>query len=314
MDPDATLEDSQVERRLGGGAGLTVTPVPRRARASRWALVRDTSTIVGTVLVAILAFQLSSGGGTVSSFGESIVPGQTGVAIGSLGLGETPGPRTTLGPIVNPGVHLDATPTPVPYQTLGPTTLTVVLRVTNDNGGNDRPSDWTVTVVGARPTAASFPGSSGGSTLVVDPGKMYSISTRPKTVGGYVQALTGECNGPTRLGRDVSCTITENDKPVSLTVTIVIKAGTDPSPPAPSTVVVTVTQSGVYQSTFAGSSTGTLVHLDSNHGYSVTTSPLADYVPSSSAGCSSTSGLPEGRAVTCTETFTYSPPPPTPTP
>lgn len=90
----------------------------RRAPTSRWALVRDTAIVLGGALLAIAAAQLSVGApGPASSVPA---PDETGPAVGSpAGLPTLP-PLETFGPIVNPSVHIDATPTPVPFVTLRP--------------------------------------------------------------------------------------------------------------------------------------------------------------------------------------------------
>jgi hypothetical protein len=94
--------------------------LPPRARTTRWALFRDTATIVGGGLLAIAAFQLLSGGTPGASPGFSVPPDQTGVVVGSLDVGPTQPPAVTLGPVVNPSVNIEATPTPVPVITLPP--------------------------------------------------------------------------------------------------------------------------------------------------------------------------------------------------
>ncbi|HJW21166.1 MAG TPA: PKD domain-containing protein, partial [Candidatus Limnocylindrales bacterium] len=122
-----SLPDEEVERRLGGRRRTDPPAAPRgqssgrpRTRTTRGALLRDSSTLVGAALLAVVAFQVLSGAGPGATPGYSTPPGQTGVAVGSLGAGTTLPPLTTLGPIVNPGIHLEATPTPVPVITLPP--------------------------------------------------------------------------------------------------------------------------------------------------------------------------------------------------
>jgi hypothetical protein len=299
------LDDADVERRLGGAAHLSVAPVRMARVGLRTQITRDTATILATALVTLLAWQLLAGGAAGPGASGS-PPGDSAGGIGSLEGIPTLPPVDTLGPIVNPSVNLDATPTPVPFETAGPTTLTVFVKVSNGDGGNDRPSDWTVTVTGARPSRSTFAGSASGVRLVIDHGRTFSISTKAKTPGGYVESRSGNCSGPVPLGGSARCTITENDKPVALSVEVSISAGPDPSPPAAGDVTVSVTGSGVDQPSFPGSSGGTLVHFDANAAYSVEASPPPGYVMSASSACSSTTGLAEGSKAACTLTFTYS--------
>jgi hypothetical protein len=314
-DEPGELSGDEVERRLGGGAGLRVMHVRRARVGARAQIARDTATILATAVVAVLGWQLL-GGGAAGSPEDSGPPAQdTGIVIGSFDVEPTLPPVDTLGPIVNPSIGIDATPTPVPFETLGPTTLTVVVKVRNDDGGNDRASDWTVSVTGARATTATFAGSASGTKLNIDPGRTFSISTKPKTSGGYVQSLSGQCTGPVPKGLGVTCTITEDDKPVSLTVKVTVDTSGGATKAG---VNVTVKQSGSVVKAFSGNQAPQTMSLDSNTKWTITTNPLTDYdrTMSPSSACSpSSSGAAEGRQLTCTITFTYNPAPtPAPTP
>lgn len=104
---------------------------PRRGRAGssdrRRLLLVDSATVVGGIALAFLAFQLlgSPFGGSVAvqspTSGPSESPAGTG---GGAPPPITPAAPETIGPIVDPSLALDATPTPVPVITLVPTRQT----------------------------------------------------------------------------------------------------------------------------------------------------------------------------------------------
>jgi len=127
--PELSVEE--VEKRIGSRER---GPRARRARtelvtreviapARRSLLWRDSATILAGVIIALLAarFLIPAGQPTATT---SPAPFGTGVAViptgGPTAFGITPGP--TLGAVVNPSLHLDATPTPIPVITLPPRT------------------------------------------------------------------------------------------------------------------------------------------------------------------------------------------------
>jgi hypothetical protein len=312
-DEPARLTEDEVERRLGGGAGIRIMHVRPQARVARQQVARDTVTILAGAVIAVLGFRLLGGGlgipGTGSPSPTEIVTGSEGPAGSPVALA-TLGEPATIGPVVNPSTNLGASPTPVPVKTLGPATLTVVVKVSNDNGGNDVASDWTVSISGANPSLASFKGSAAGTTVTIQEDTAYTITTSPKTKGGYTESQSARCSGSVGKGYNVTCTISEDDKPVSLTVTVKMA---DLTPPGGA---VTVRQFSKVVASFDGATTPRLILLDANAKWTVTAA-LAGYVASYSADCAPSSGAPEGASRTCTITFTPSPtasPPPAPTP
>jgi hypothetical protein len=82
-------------------------------------LWRDSATLLIGAVVALLAFQVFAprGAGAPSS---SPLDVPSGVAIGSIGPPATLRPGPTFGPIVDPSLGIDATPTPIPVVTLAP--------------------------------------------------------------------------------------------------------------------------------------------------------------------------------------------------
>ncbi|MCL3838415.1 prealbumin-like fold domain-containing protein [Aeromicrobium duanguangcaii] len=103
-----------------------------------------------------------------------------------------------------------------------PATLTLVKEVVNDNGGTAVPTDWTLTAEG--PTLISgTTGSEAVTGATVDAGA-YDL-TEAGLQGGYVPG-DWSCTGATLEGitvavpngADVTCTITNDDRPATLTL------------------------------------------------------------------------------------------------
>lgn len=82
-------------------------------------LWRDSATILIGLILAILAFQTFAPGG-VGTAAASGSPIPSGVSIGTLPPPISLPPGITFGPIVDPSLGVDATPTPIPVITLGP--------------------------------------------------------------------------------------------------------------------------------------------------------------------------------------------------
>jgi hypothetical protein len=83
-------------------------------------LWRDTATILIAVVLALLAGQVFLPQQTAGPAG-SATPFPSAIAVGSVGPPVTLPPGATFGPILNPSLGVDATPTPIPVITLGPT-------------------------------------------------------------------------------------------------------------------------------------------------------------------------------------------------
>ena len=117
------LSEDDVERRLGGGAGLGDAPPNRRSRPTRSTVGRDTLTILGGALLALMLGNLAGFGAPVADL-SSPTPddSSTLVGVGSLAPHPTFPPLETLGAIVNPSTGFEATPTPIPIITLAPPT------------------------------------------------------------------------------------------------------------------------------------------------------------------------------------------------
>jgi outer membrane biosynthesis protein TonB len=118
---------------------------------TRRGIARDTLTILGGALLAVVAAQLTMSvpAGSISS----PTPPDTGEVIGgeSQGPGPTFPPLETIGQIVNPSVHLEATPTPIPIITLGPPTPSPSESASPDASPTHKPTPT------PRPTATRTP-------------------------------------------------------------------------------------------------------------------------------------------------------------
>jgi Prealbumin-like fold domain len=84
-------------------------------------------------------------------------------------------------------------------------TLVVTEKVVNEDGGNKKPSDFTITVHGNNPTPSSFPGSPSGTAVKLQMG-MYSVTEAGPS--GYNSTLSGDCSGGMMSVETKNCTIT----------------------------------------------------------------------------------------------------------
>jgi len=96
-------------------------------------------------------------------------------------------------------------------------TLTVIKLVTNDNGGTETPSAWTMSITGGNPSSSSFPGSSTGTTITLDANTAFTVSEAGPA--GYSSSSTGTCSSTGLApGATASCTFTNDDIAPKLTV------------------------------------------------------------------------------------------------
>jgi len=110
--------------------------------------------------------------------------------------------------------------------------LTLVKEVTNNNGGGGVPADWTLTAAGPTPGVSGVTGSDEVTGVVVSSGDYLLSESGPAGYDG-----TWVCNGGTLVGdtltledipgipgdpgeaaRSVTCTLTNDDQPASLTL------------------------------------------------------------------------------------------------
>jgi hypothetical protein len=91
--------------------------------------------------------------------------------------------------------------TPTPEST----TLNVVTRVDNTNGGTKQPSDFSITVSGNRPSPRTFSGSSSGTSVRLSPGS-YEVTS--DSIPDYSTGYSPGCSGIASGGVPIKCTIT----------------------------------------------------------------------------------------------------------
>ena len=84
-------------------------------------------------------------------------------------------------------------------------TLSVVTRVDNTNGGTKQPSDFTITVSGNRPSPRTFSGSSSGTSVRLSPGS-YEVTSN--NIHDYSTGYSPGCSGTASGGVPIKCTIT----------------------------------------------------------------------------------------------------------
>jgi uncharacterized repeat protein (TIGR01451 family) len=121
--------------------------------------------------------------------------------------------------------HYGDTATCTITNTLKPApTLTVIKKVINDDGGQFKASNFTLSVTGSSPTPASFPGDAGGTVVTLLPG---AYSVHEAAVTGYATSMDAGCAGTlAHYGDKATCTVTNND--------IASPPPPPPPPPAPS--------------------------------------------------------------------------------
>ncbi len=94
-------------------------------------------------------------------------------------------------------------------------TVFVTTIVTNDSGGNLSAADFTNTVIAASPNPSTFAGSATGVSVTVNAGEYLIVqANRPE----YLTTLGTECAGTIAAGEKKNCTITNNDRPTTLTL------------------------------------------------------------------------------------------------
>jgi uncharacterized repeat protein (TIGR01451 family) len=179
--------------------------------------------------------------------------------------------------------------------------LTLVKEVVNNNGGAAVPSDWVLSADG--PTGFSGPGPSVGSGAGFDAGSYDLSEAGPAGYDASDWSCTdGQADADTvevALGDDITCTITNDDQPASLTVVkhvINDNGGTLTASQFP----ITVTGSNPSPANFPGAEApGTQVVIGPG-AYDVTEIEDPGYTAYYSAGCTGSIAL--GESKTCTIT------------
>jgi uncharacterized repeat protein (TIGR01451 family) len=182
-------------------------------------------------------------------------------------------------------------------------TLIVEKVVVNDNGGTKTAADFSFVVGDGSPVAFEADGS---NSLTLDAGT-YSV-TEP-AVAGYTTTYDGCSAIALANGETKTCTITNDDRPATLTVVKHVVNDNGGTAKA-GDFTLTVTGTKPAPASFPGSETGTTVTLWPG-AYTVTENGPGGYIGTPSSDCTGTIAL--GEAKTCTflnEDVTPPPPPP----
>jgi Prealbumin-like fold domain len=116
--------------------------------------------------------------------------------------------------------------TPPPGST---TFLNVITTVDNTKGGTKRPSDFTISVSGNRPSPESFSGSSSGTSVTLKAGS-YQVSE--DSIPDYSTSYSSACSG-TASGGLIKCTISN-------------QYHTKPAPSPPSNTTISSSSYSIY--------------------------------------------------------------------
>jgi Prealbumin-like fold domain len=189
--------------------------------------------------------------------------------------------------------------------------LSVIMNVDNTRGGTKKPSDFSISVSGNRPSPKAFSGSSSGTSVTLNPGQFTVVA---RGGGLYNIKTSPECSGTASEGETITCTISASYVPPKLSVIMnvdntrggtkkpgdfLISVSGNPSPypeyPAPKA--------------FYGSSSGTSVYLNPGQ-FTIVAGAIPLYDIKTSPECSGTAS--EGATFKCTISASYSPPPPPP--
>lgn len=178
---------------------------------------------VNTPYTATLTVTGTEAFGAVTVAGAFIEPSPLGLEFsldqtaGSVTISGTPGASGSFAFTVD---ALDATSTVVASRqyvlTVTPevvhetqATLTILTTLTNDNGGVNSASDFTVRISGAALSETSQPGNEAGANVTIPANTAYVVSTIPGSL--YTAAFTPGCSGTLGAGVESTCVITLDD-------------------------------------------------------------------------------------------------------
>ncbi len=229
----------------------------------------------------------------------------------TLAPGQTPKPTPKVTPRPTTVPTTPTPPTPGPTQ---PQTAIVIVKmhVVNDNGGVAAAPAWTMKITGEVGSAVSpnnFPGSETGTPVTIKSGKGYSVSDN-LAVPGYSDWASGGCQRDPGVGlpagTTVTCTITRDDLPAHLNVTV----NFSPTQPADNPNLSIIGTAGPSPASITSFGL-TAVTLDANANFEIVeSSPIAGYAIDAGSGTCSSAGLALNQTVSCTYTYTEIPPSP----
>ena len=102
--------------------------------------------------------------------------------------------------------------------------VVIIKHVINDNGGTKSADDFTMTVSDNTQAVDNFPGDENGTEIGLNEGP-YTVDELADA--GYTKSIGADCVGTISVGQVKTCTITNDDKPGSLTVNKVVENGLD---------------------------------------------------------------------------------------
>ncbi|MBI5405347.1 MAG: DUF11 domain-containing protein [Candidatus Kerfeldbacteria bacterium] len=231
---------------------------------------------------------------------ETVVPGETGTVTyqatvntpTQCGQYDIPNDAKIYADQIPNGVVSNTVHTSV--TTLCNGTVTVIKHVINDDGGTKTASQFTIHVSNGTPS--SFNGSEAGTPVTVLAGQSFNVTEDPDS--GYTTSFSGDCAATMTAGANLTCTVTNNDKPGTLTV-IKHVINDDGGTKVASNFTMNVTGTNVSDPSFPGDESGTTVTLNAG-AYSADEIALSGYAKTIGANCSGT--IANGETKTCTIT------------
>ncbi len=169
--------------------------------------------------------------------------------------------------------------------------------VTNTNGGNAVPGDFTLRVTGQNPTPSVFHGSEQGTTVALNAGS-YAVTEDPYT--GYTPSYSEECSGAIAAGQVKHCTVTNSDRAAHL---VIVKHVVNNHGGTKHASDFTMSINGIAVdggATFPGAEVPGVMKTVQPGTYTVTETGPDGYAASFSSGCSGTIALGETKFCTIT--------------
>ena len=246
----------------------------------------------GTAVAGDFSLHVSGPNASPASFAGAATPG-TNVSLnaGSYSVSEDPhaGYQGSLSADCAGTIGVGQTKTCTVTNDDVPGHLVVIKHVVNDNGGTTVAGDFTMSINGA----ISFPGAEApGTTKDVAAGS-YSVTESGPS--GYAASYSAGCTGTIANGQTKTCTVTNDDRPASLTV---VKHVVNDN--GGSAVAGDFTMSINGSISFPGAEAPGTTRTVNAGQYTVTESGPSGYKASYSADCSGS--LAPGEAKTCTVT------------
>jgi hypothetical protein len=260
----------------------------------------------GTAVPAAWMMTITNNGTALTPFAGSATGVSTTLAAGSFSVTESGGPAGYTGtPSADCSGQIAAGEQKTCTLTNDdqPAHLTVIKTVINDNGGTKSAADFTLHLIASGGGSASFTGAEDpGTTLTLNAGN-YEV--QEDQISGYLASFSPDCSGIIGSGQTKSCTVTNDDQAITVSVATTLSGGGQSGPSirvAPGvTAIDQATLSGVTSSAggtitykvFADSACATLV-------FDATPSPntvVNGVAPASIAFSSSTVGIFYWQAV-----------------